>query len=647
MLLRTFLFLFVLVVFPAEMPVVRAGTVDTSRYYTRHSYDVLKYKLEADFYSCFQSPYPRSFPAKIRISLRVDSALNIIRLNAISSSIGIDSVALPVADWDHHADTLTLHLDRQYQPGEMMDLEIAYHHNNVNDKGFYSGYGTIFTDNPPEGARKWMPCWDRPSDKATWELIARVQAPSILASNGLPVGEPVFSGDTVTYHWKTDIPVSTYLITLSARNIFLSKVSWYQRSQDPADSIPVMLYYRNNDNIALIDTIIGPMTDFYASLFGNYPFEKIGFATLNSTFPWGGMENQSMVHLRPNGFADEDLIAHEHAHQWFGDMVTCGTWADIWLNEGFGTYCQKLWVEHSNGDSLYRIAMNKIASQYLATNPGWPVYQPAWAIQTPNPNSLYNEAISYNKAACVLYMLRYVMGDSSFFRALRTYLEDPLLRFNFAVTADFQRHVNQVAAESLDWFFDQWIYGPDHPVFHNTYETDSLGQNDWKLVIIMNQVQATTGFFRMPVDFRIKFANGSDTLVSVINNINNQIFGFHFTDKPVGVVFDPDQKILLKKGTTIYRIPELPAGSQDLSISNNPNPFRHTTLISYKIPDAAHVRITITDLMGRTISVLVDVNHQPGCYRFDYRNEGITPGVYLMVLEAGNTVRSRKILVTD
>lgn len=644
---RIFAFITILWFLQTDIYAAKANTIDTSRFYTRHSFDVLKYKLEADFYSCFQSPYTRSFMAKLRINLRVDSALNTIRLNAVSSSIGIDSVALPVISWEHFSDTLTLYLNRTFLPGELIDLEIAYHHNNVNDKGFYAGYGTIFTDNPPEGARKWMPCWDRPSDKAAWELIASVQAPAILASNGLPVGEPLVNGDTVTYHWKSDYPIATYLITLSARNIFLSKVSWYQRSEDPSDTIPVMLFYRNNDNLALIDSIIGPMTDFFASLFGHYPFEKIGFATLNTLFPWGGMENQSMVHLRPNGFADEDLIAHEHSHQWFGDLVTCGTWADIWLNEGFGTYCQKLWVEHSDGDSLYRVAMNEIASQYLAGNPGWPVYQPEWALHTPGAGALYNVAITYNKAACVLYMLRYVMGDVAFFNALRSYLEDPALRYNFAVTEDFQRHVNQSAGENLDWFFNQWIYGPDHPVYNNTYETDSLGHNEWKVVIILNQVQATAGFFRMPVDFRIVFEDGNDTVVSVINDVNNQEFGFHFNEKPVSVTFDPYQKILLKKGTTVYRITEFFAGAQDLSLTNNPNPFHFSTNISYNVPVAGHIRISITDLTGRTLSVLVDMKHQPGSYRFNYQNEGLAPGLYLLVMEAGSAIQSRKLVVTD
>jgi aminopeptidase N len=366
---------------------------DTAHFYTKHSFDVQKYKLDIGLYQCYFSPFPKSFSAQQRITLRVDSALNSISLNAINTSIVIDSVRLAGTSFTHVHDTLKILLDRTYQPGENLEISIFYRHNNVNDQGFYAFYGTVYTDSPPEGARKWMPCWDRPSDKSTWELTARVPLSVRLGSTGR-LADSTISGDTICYHWLSDIPVATYLITLSSKINFLVHTRYWHKSANPNDSVPVRIYYKPGENIATIDTTIIPLTNFFAQKFGDYPFEKIGFATMNTTFPWGGMENQSLVNLRPNGYSDLNLIAHEHSHQWFGDLITCGTWADIWLNEGFGTYCQNLWVEHNEGQVAYKASMDALANYYLSANPGWPLYHPEWAMHTPDGNTLYNQAIS-------------------------------------------------------------------------------------------------------------------------------------------------------------------------------------------------------------------------------------------------------------
>ncbi|MCX6280286.1 MAG: M1 family metallopeptidase, partial [Bacteroidetes bacterium] len=460
---------------------------DTAHFYTKHSYDVLKYNLKVDLYQCFVLPYPRSFSAEQIITLKVDSSLNQIKLNAISSSIDIDSVSLAGVSFIHKSDTIYINLDRSYKPGEILNVQIYYRHKNVNDKGFYAYYGTVFTDSPPEGARKWMPCWDRPSDKATWELTASVKSPAQLGSTGLMVEPPIVTGDTTTYHWKSDMQVSTYLITFSSKINFETLQKFYPKFSNPSDSIPILIYHKPGENVALIDSSIIPLTDFFASKFGDYPFEKIGFATLNTIFPWGGMENQSLVSLQPNGYSDLNLIAHEHSHQWFGDMITCGTWADIWLNEGFGTYCQNLWVEHNEGFNAYKSGMNNLANYYLASNPGWPLYHPEWAISTPSSNYLYNQAISYNKGACVLFQLRYVMGDSLFFKAMRDYASDPNLMYKNAFTEDFVNIVNKTAGKDLTWFFDEWVYGANHPEYSNTFQVDSVGAGLWKTVLIVNQ----------------------------------------------------------------------------------------------------------------------------------------------------------------
>jgi aminopeptidase N len=617
---------------------------DTARFYMKHSFDVLKYNMKVGLYQCYQNPYPGSFTAQEIVTLKVDSALNAISLNALNSSMEIDSVKMAGSSFIHEHDTLRIMLDRTYQPGEILDVQVFYRHRNVKDNGFYAAYGVVYTDSPPEGARKWLPCWDRPSDKARWELVAKVPLNVRLGSAGL-LADSVISGDTIAYHWITDIPVSTYLITFTSKLNFLIHRKYFHRVTNNADSIPVLIYYKAGENIALVDSSIIPVTNFFAEKFGDYPFEKIGFATLNSTFAWGGMENQTMVNLRPNGYTDVNLIAHEHSHQWFGDLITCGTWADIWLNEGFATYCQNLWVEHSLGYESYKNSLGLLANYYLNSNPGWPLYHPEWAIQTPSGNFLYNEAISYNKGACVLHQLRYVLGDSLFFSVLHAYATDTSLMYGNAVTSDFVEKVNQVAGTDMNWFFDEWVYAANHPVYQNTYSTDSMPAGTWELRVIISQTQSNAHFFKMPLQLMINFSDATDTLVTVMNDENSQTFSFLFSKKPVNLVFDPFRNILLKQATTIYGIKSVKGRTGFRLNQNEPNPFSQSTMVSYEVPDHENVKISVLDTSGKVYSCPVNRQHEPGSYRFEMGSAGLSPGMYLLKMEAGDFQGIKKMIV--
>ncbi|MEI7723545.1 MAG: M1 family aminopeptidase [Bacteroidota bacterium] len=617
---------------------------DTTHFYTSHSFDVLKYKLDITLYQCYQTPFPKTFTASEVITFRVDSTLNSIQLNANTASLTIDSVRLAAVSFTHVSNILTVTLQRTYSPGEVVSILIYYRHKNITDAGFYVSSGFVFTDSPPEGARKWLPCWDRPSDKATWELLARVPLSVRLGSTGL-LADSTLSGDTLTYHWISNIPVATYLITFTSSVNFQIHTKYWHKLSKPDDSIPVKIYYKSGEKLAIADSTIIPITNYFAERFGDYPFEKIGFATLNSSFAWGGMENQSMVNLMPGGYDDANLIAHEHSHQWFGDLITCGTWADIWLNEGFGTYCQNLWVEHSAGFEAYKNSMNALASYYLAHNPGWPLYHPLWAYITPNGNTLYNQAITYNKGACVLFQLRYVLGDNTFFRVMQDYATDTNLMFKNAFTHDFVEKVNQDAGQDLNWFFDEWVYGPNHPVYQNTFEIDSLGENSWRLPFKLSQTQTNAAFFKMPVQVKISFNDATDTIVQVMNDVNNQEFAFSFSKKPINMVFDPYRNILLKQATTIYGIKTI-QGRQGFKLNQNePNPFTNHTMVSYEVGAEETVAISVYDSNGKLLNCPVNRLHTPGFYRFELSNPGLMPGIYFIKMEAGIFTDTKRIVV--
>jgi aminopeptidase N len=514
----------------------------------KHSFDVLNYKLNLDIRSCFITPYPKSFTATNEITLKVDTALSSITLNAVNSSLVIDSVRLAGVSFTHASDILTITLDRNYAVGETLSVRIHYRHNNVTDNAFYASSGMVFTDCEPEGARKWFPCWDRPSDKATVDLTAKTPSTVKLGSNGR-LADSTTVGDTTWFHWVSRDPVSTYLVVISAKVNYGLDIVYWRKISNPNDSIPIRFYYNSGENPNTMKQKIIPMTTEYSRLFGEHPFEKNGFATLNSQFPWGGMENQTLTSLCTNCWS-ENLISHEYAHQWFGDMITCGTWADIWLNEGFATYSEALWFEYTGGYTSYKNDIVGDANGYFSGNPGWPIYNPSWAVVTPPNGTLFNTAITYYKGACVLHMMRYVLGDSLFFAVLKEYATDVVnFKFGNAVTADFMTKVNSVTGQDMTWFF-QWIYQPNHPVYQNTYNITSLGGGLWRVGFKALQTQSNAPFFTMPIVVKVTFSSGPDTSIRVMNNNNGQVFAWTFNRQPSTVTFDPNNDIVLKQGTT-------------------------------------------------------------------------------------------------
>ena len=532
-----------------------------------HSFDVIDYKLDLDLYNCFITPYPKSFKGSVIVTFKVDSVLSSITLNAVNTSLVIDSVRLSGVSFTHSSNILAINLNRTYAAGETTQVKIYYRHNNVTDNAFYVSNGMVFTDCEPEGARKWFPCWDKPSDKATVELRAKTPATVKLGSNGR-LADSTKIADTIYYHWISRDPVATYLTVISAKVNYGLDIVNYVNPSDPTDTFPIRFYYNAGENITDAKQRIIPITTYFSQVFGKHPFEKNGFATLNNQFVWGGMENQTLTSLCPNCWG-EYLMAHEYAHQWFGDMITCATWADIFLNEGFATFSEALWSESKNGYSAYKSDINSEANSYLSGNPGWAISNPNWAVTTPSTNTLFNYAITYAKGACVLHLLRYVLGDTQFFNGLKAYAIDPSLKYKSAVISDFKNVMAAASGQNLDWFFDQWIFQPNHPVYQNGYYFVQHGSN-WEVGFQAKQTQTNTVFFKMPIEIKITFTSGPDTTVRVMNDVNNQLFNFMFTRQPSAVQFDPNNQIVLKSAT-LQQIAPVPVELTSLSASANGN----------------------------------------------------------------------------
>jgi aminopeptidase N len=623
-----------------------------------HSFDVLNYTLSLDLYKNFPATGgQRTFAASNTVTFRVDSTLNSIQLNAVNTSLAIDSILLggKKKNLTHAANILTIFLDTTYQTGDTVQVKIFYRHNNVMDGAFYvQSDGMVFTDCEPEGARKWFPCWDCPSDKATLELAAKVPSNVKLGSNGRLV-DTTRSGDTLTYHWISREPIATYLMVVTAKVGYNLDVVYWKKISNPNDSIPLMFYYNNGESVSNIKQQLPLMTTQYSQLFGEYPFEKNGFANISSGFVWGGMENQTLTSLQPHGMEFEGLVSHEFAHQWFGDMISPGTWADVWLNEGFATYCEALWLEYGGGYPSYKSEIQYDANDYLQFNPGWPIYNPQWAVTTPSINTLFNTEITYYKGACVLHMLRYVLGDSLFFASIKDYATDGNFRLKNSVTDDFIQKINTSAGQNLNWFFDEWVKQPNHPVYQNLYTIDTVAN---KVTVKIQQTQAIPAFFTMPVELKFTFADATDTTLHVRNDMNPQLVSFTFSKRPTNVVFDPNNNIVLKQATTLQatgvRSGELATLQFELE-QNYPNPFNPVTHFQFTIAqpkadaplahDARFVSLVVFDILGKEVTTLVKTTMNPGRYSVQWNAGNLPSGVYLYRLQAGQFAETKKLVL--
>jgi len=608
-----------------------------------HAFDVLKYTINIDLEKCLKSPYPNSFIADVKILFRVDSTLNQIVLDADNKSLAIDSIHLNAASFIHSGNKLTIQLDRSYSKGEQAEVQIYYKHADIADGAFYASGGFVFTDCEPEGARKWFPCYDNPSDKATTDITAKVPSTAKLGSNG-KLRDSIPDGNAILYHWVSRDPVATYLVVLTARNNYkLDIVNW--TNPNTSEVIPIRFYYNPGEDPSNIKNIIGDMTTFYSKEFGDHPFEKNGFATLNNEFAWGGMENQTLTSLCSNCWG-ESLIAHEYAHQWFGDMITCATWADIFLNEGFATWSEAHWFENQFGSPAYKNEMLNNANTYFSGNPHWPISSPSWAVSTPDVNTLFNYAITYMKGSCVLHMLRYTLGDDMFFPALKAYASG--FKYKSATIGDFKNIMETESGQELDWFFDQWIYKPDHPVYRNIYGIYPQTDGKWSVQFTAKQEEKDPlPFFQMPVEIKIDFKDGTDTIVKVFNSFNGQAFAFEFNKEPNSVTFDPNNDILLKEGTTVVGINEAVPLKSDFSLKALPNPFGNSPQLSFNLDKPASVSIELFNNTGSKLITILEKFFPSGDHSIKLDAEVLKAGIYFVVFRTADHVETLKIIKTE
>ena len=448
--------------------------------------------------------------------------------------------------------------------------------------GSHNGTPILGTLSEPYGAKTWWPCKQDLIDKIdSIDVYITHDSQYKAASNGLLQSE-IVNGSNTTTHWKHRYPIPAYLIAIAVSNYTV-----YNDYVANGDFNVVNYVFPETLANAQAQTAITPqIMDLYGTLFEMYPFsdEKYGHAEFNWS---GGMEHTTMTFM--GGFS-RSLIAHELAHQWFGDKVTCGSWEDIWLNEGFATYLEALTRKYFDGVTAFK--------NWRASSIGYITSQPNGSVfvnDTTSVNRIFNGRLSYQKGAMVLHMLRYKLGDLNFFQGVKNYLADPALAYGYAKTPQLKQHLEAQSGEDLTEFFNDWFTGEGYPSFDLTYSQSDTGM----LNVRVNQTQSdpSVSFFETPLPIRVTDTNGNSEMFRLELTQNNQLFSLPYGNAVATIEVDPNFQIISKNNTTV-----LGAISTNLEadIKVYPNPvkdnFRIETSNGLEI-----IQITVFNTLGQKV----------------------------------------------
>jgi aminopeptidase N len=515
------------------------------------------------------------------------------------------------------------------------------------DQNVY-GNMVISTLSEPYLAQTWWPCKDDPADKIdSVDISVTVPDNMIVASNGILQSVTTNPGNTKTFIWKEMYPITSYLVSLA-----ISNYSTYSDSFQyaPGEFMPIDYYiYPESYNAAQAAFEPLPqMLEVYSNLFGLYPFinEKYGHAE----FEWGGaMEHQTCTSIGVVSANYETLYAHELAHQWFGDLVTCHDWHNIWMNEGFATYSEALWMEAAYGKDSFFSYMNSTLTPGNFTG----YFPPAiYRYDIDDPYSIFSWTV-YVKGMWVLHMLRHVLGDSIFFEIMHDYPNDPTFAFKDVTTEQFRDYCESRSAIDLDDFFQKWIYEEYFPEYEWGYSHyEDGGQNFIYLAIQQKQdVYGYDHLYKMPIDIVVSYSNGNPDTLVIWDSLRVQYYNMPVTGIPESVAFDP-QKWILKRANQVPLTsiePPFDLSNTFYLYQNYPNPFNETTEIFFALDTNGRVQLDVYDINGRKVRRLIDrymtSGHHTKWDGKDDHNQPVASGIYIYQLKFKNQLLSKKMVL--
>ena len=495
-------------------------------------------------------------------------------------------------------DEVVIILPQEQAVGVLDSLTISYSGNPVSS-GFgsfevntHKGNPVLWTLSEPYGAKGWWPCKQDLIDKIdsldvhmTTPLTNPIGDAYISVSNGLEQSQ-VIQGNTKTTHFRHRYPIPAYLVAIAVTNyeVYSHVVS---NNGNPFEIVNYV-YPEDLDAIQTQTPVTVDIMNVYTSLFGEYPYadEKYGHAQ----FGWsGGMEHTTVSFM--GGF-NRNLIAHELGHQWFGNKVTCGSWKDIWLSEGFATYMSGLVVKNLDGEVPFINWKRQTVSSITSASDG-AVY--LTDNDTLTVNRIFNQRLSYNKAAMVIHMLRKKLGETDFYKGLKNYLNHPDHAYGYAKSEDFIRIMEDTSDQDLSEFFADWLYGQGYPSY--TLKWHQSNATEIKINLAQTQSHPSVSFFEAPVPVRINGTLGETMDLILDHNDNPQNFSNSVNFTVAEVLINPEFDIISKANVVFLAIDK---DRLDAEPTLYPNPISHSLYI--KKPDFISIdQIRIYNTLGQLI----------------------------------------------
>ncbi len=557
----------------------------------------------------------------------------------LDSSYYVDSISTPSSSFTFIDNIIDISLNSSYSIGEYLELTIYYKGVSVLAGGYkglrYENHDDneiiIASLSTPYLAHTWWPCKDGTQDKSDSTFIDITIKDTLISSIAVSA---ISNGmlDTIEilaskkkYRWKHYYPIVPYYVMVA-----ISNYQHFQQIYEGENYTFPLDYYvfeshmeAAQEGVAMLPEVI----DLFTDIFGPYPFlnEKYGMTQLGF---YGAIENQTNTITNNMSLSWFNISVHELAHMWFADMITCNTWHHGWLNEGFATYSEALWAEFKYDQ--YQGAI----SNYEYYNEGT-VYMD----DVSDPFNVF-QSIIYNKGAYVLHMLRGVLGDSVFFDVVYDYASDNEFMYKLATTEQFQLVCENISGEDLDYFFEQWIYDERYPRYYYNYD---YNESTGILEFVIDQRQSIMGWrevFKMPMEIKIEFTDGSDTIIKVVNETKLASYSFATNKNVDNIELDPN-KWILKTATWDAEIVVGVKNNSDYNISVFPNPnngsFRvfmtdaiQNKQFSLSVIDMRGILLYTTDSFTNSIEI-----------------DGLKPGTYFVIIKTDNEYLRKKVIVTN
>ena len=594
-----------------------------------NNYDVKYYRCEWEV-----NPAVRFITGKVTVYFVITTPTNNIQID-LMNALGVDSVKQRniLLTKQHTNNTLSFDFPAAINAGVLDSVSIYYKGIPPNN-GFgsfetttHAGTPVMWSLSEPYGSRDWWPCKNGLDDKAD-SIDILVTAPSQYraAANGLLQSETLIAGGTKKLaYWKHRYPIASYLVCFAVTNYTVFNNSVLLGST----TLPMQTYCYP-ESLAAFQAGTQNTLDalqYFHSNFGDYPFIKEKYGHVQ--FSWGGgMEHQTasfMVNV------NESLVAHELGHQWFGDKVTCGSWEDIWLNEGFATYLAAVYLENkypANTLNNRKNVVNNITSAMGGS---------VWVDDTTNVGRIFSGRLSYNKGSYLLYMLRWKLGDQVFLNGLKQYINDPKLAYGFAKTDDLKRNLEQVSGQNLSQFFKDWFKGQGYP----SYNVQWTPIGTQYVNIKMNQTTSHTsvGFFELPV--ALKFKNATQEKIIVVDNkTNGETFFRNIGFIADTVLIDPEYWLVTKNNVSA-KVPDATIGQNIVQVF--PNPMGDHFYIYLRKMVAGSASVNLYNALGQRVYTR-NINLVNGSEYVEVPSQYLAKGVYFLKINAGDFKFVKKLL---